>query len=167
MMFGVAPGASLAHAPPTSTSDVKQIPIPAMPWQVTGNHWLSLPCIHPASGSLYALGVLHRGARAALEFAGSADFLEGRGAPLLRPTIAVNGVARVLDSLELAWERALGWIPTFTCSVDGLLVRGTLFAPHGRDADLAGLIRDGLLGGTAQHDRARFEIRRGAQNGFP
>jgi hypothetical protein len=140
MMFGVAPGASPAHAPPTSTSDVKQIPIPAMPWQVTGNHWLSLPCIHPADGSLYALGVLHRGARAALEFAGSADFLEGKGAPLLRPTLAVNGVARVLDSLELAWERALGWIPTFTCSVDGLLVRGTLFAPHGRDADLAGAV---------------------------
>jgi len=111
-----------------------------MPWQVTGNHWLSLPCIHPADGSLYALGVLHRGARAALEFAGSAEFLEGKGAPLLRPTLAVNGVARVLDSLELAWERALGWIPTFTCSVDGLLVRGTLFAPHGRDADLAGAV---------------------------
>lgn len=140
MMFGVASGASLAHAPPTSTSDVKQIPIPAMPWQVTGNHWLSLPCIHPANGSLYALGVLHRGARAALEFAGSAEFLEGKGAPLLRPTLAVNGVARVLDSLELAWERALGWIPTFTCAVDGLLVRGTLFAPHGRDADLAGAV---------------------------
>jgi hypothetical protein len=140
MMFGGAPGPSKAHALPTSTSDVKQIPIPAMPWQVTGNHWLSLPCIHPADGSLYALGVLHRGARAALEFAGSAEFLEGNGAPLLRPTLAVNGVARVLDSLELAWERALGWIPTFTCSVDGLLVRGTLFAPHGRDADLAGAV---------------------------
>ena len=111
-----------------------------MPWQVTGNHWLSLPCIHPADGSLYALGVLHRGARAALEFAGSASFLEGKGAPLLRPTLAINGAARELASLELAWERALGWIPTFTCSVDGLLVRGTLFAPHGRDADLAGAV---------------------------
>jgi len=111
-----------------------------MPWQVTGNHWLSLPCIHPADGSLYALGVLHRGAHAALEFAGSPDFLEGQGAPLLRPTVAVNGVARELASLELAWERALGWIPTFTCSVDGLLIRGTLFAPHGRDADLAGAV---------------------------
>ncbi|HLB07950.1 MAG TPA: hypothetical protein VK617_00350 [Gemmatimonadaceae bacterium] len=119
---------------------MKQIPIPAMPWQVTGNHWLSLPCIHPADGSLYALGVLHRGARAALEFAGSADFLEGKGTPLLRPSISVNGVARELASLELAWERALGWIPTFTCSVDGLLIRGTLFAPHGRDADLAGAV---------------------------
>ena len=111
-----------------------------MPWQVTGNHWLSLPCIHPADGSLHALGVLHRGARAALEFAGSPDFLTGNGTPLLRPTIAINGTVRELASLELAWERALGWIPTFACAVDGLVVRGTLFAPHGRDADLAGAV---------------------------
>lgn len=140
MMFEGAPGLSPARARPPSTVDVKQIAIPAMPWQLTGNHWLSLPCIHPADGSLYALGVLHRGARAALEFAGSADFLEARGAPLLRPTITVNGTPRELASLELAWERALGWIPTFTCTVDGLVVRGTLFAPHGRDADLAGAV---------------------------
>jgi hypothetical protein len=111
-----------------------------MPWQVTGNHWLSLPCIHPSDGSLHALGVLHRGARAALEFAGAADFLEGTGVPLLRPTIAVNGTPRELGSLQLAWERAFGWLPTFTCAVDGLVVRGTLFAPHGRDADLAGAV---------------------------
>jgi hypothetical protein len=111
-----------------------------MPWQVTGNHWLALPCIHPADGSLHALGVLHRGARAALEFAGVADFLDGNGAPLLRPTLAINGTTRELASLELAWERALNWIPTFTCAVDGLVVRGTLFAPHGRDADLAGAV---------------------------
>jgi hypothetical protein len=119
---------------------VKQIPIPAMPWQVTGNHWLSLSCIHPADGSVHALGVLHRGARAALEFAGAADFLGGDGTPLLRPTIAINGTARELASLELAWERAFGWVPSFTCAVDGLVVRGTLFAPHGRDADLAGAV---------------------------
>ena len=111
-----------------------------MPWQVTGNHWLALPCIHPADGSLYALGVLHRGARAALEFAGSPDFLRGGGPPLLRPVLIVNGVLRALASLELAWERTLGWIPTFTCTVEGLIVRGTLFAPHGRDADLAGAV---------------------------
>ena len=111
-----------------------------MPWQVTGNHWLSLSCIHPADGSVHALGVLHRGARAALEFAGAADFLGGDGTPLLRPTIAINGTARELASLELAWERAFGWVPSFTCAVDGLVVRGTLFAPHGRDADLAGAV---------------------------
>ena len=111
-----------------------------MPWQVTGNHWLSLSCIHPADGSVHALGVLHRGARAALEFAGAADFLSGDGTPLLRPTIAINGTARELASLELAWERAFGWVPSFTCAVDGLVVRGTLFAPHGRDADLAGAV---------------------------
>jgi len=111
-----------------------------MPWQVTGNHWLSLPCIHPADGSLHALGVLHRGARAALEFAGTAEFLDGSGTPLLRPSIAINGSPRELASLELAWERTLAWIPTFTCAADGLVVRGTLFAPHGRDADLAGAV---------------------------
>lgn len=111
-----------------------------MPWQVTGNHWLSLPCINPADGSLHALGVLHRGARAALEFAGAANFLAGDGPPLLRPVLVVNGEMRALTSLELAWERTLGWIPTFTCTVDGLIVRGTLFAPHGRDADLAGAV---------------------------
>ena len=88
-----------------------------MPWQVTGNHWLSLSCIHPADGSLHSLGVLHRGARAAIEFAGSADFLTGSGTPLLRPTIEINGTPRELASLELAWERTLGWIPTFTLSL--------------------------------------------------
>src|SRR3954454_19768972 len=119
---------------------VTQHALPGVPWQVTGNHWLSLPCIHPADGALHALGVLHRGARAALEFAGSAEFLGGNGTPLLRPIVAINGTVRELSSLELAWERALGWIPTFTCSVDGLVIRGTLFAPHGRDADIAGAV---------------------------
>jgi len=58
----------------SSPFSVRVLPKSAIPWQVTGNHWLSLPCIHPVDGSLYALGILHRGARAAVEFAGSADF---------------------------------------------------------------------------------------------
>jgi hypothetical protein len=32
------------------------------------------------------------------------------------------------------------WIPTFTTTIDSLVVRGTLFAPHGRDADVAGAV---------------------------
>ncbi len=40
----------------------------------------------------------------------------------------------------MAWERAIGWLPTFTCALGGLVVRGTLFAPHGRDADVAGAV---------------------------
>lgn len=119
---------------------MNSVPKSSVPWQVTGNHWLSLPCIHPVDGALYALGVLHRGARAAVEFAGSAHFLEGQGAPLLRPVLRVDGVVRELGEHGLAWERALNWLPTFTCTVDSLLVRGTLCAPHGRDADLAGAV---------------------------
>ena len=60
-------------------------PIPTVPWQLTGNHWLSLPCIHPADGAVHAIGVLHRGARAAIEFAGAREFEQGTGAPLLAP----------------------------------------------------------------------------------
>lgn len=115
-------------------------PPPQIPWQVTGNHWLSLPCIHPANGALYALGVLHRGARAAVEFAGSADFVEGRGAPLLRPTLRVDGEVRELATGGIAWERAVQWLPTFTATVGQLVVRGTVFAPYGRDTDLSGAV---------------------------
>lgn len=124
----------------SSLLSVRVQPKFAIPWQVTGNHWLTLPCIHPVDGSLYALGVLHRGARAAVEFAGSAEFLEGKGPPLLRPRIRINGTERELGGNGLVWERALGWIPTFTCTLDQLVLRGTIFAPYGRDADAAGAV---------------------------
>ena len=116
------------------------LPPPSVPWQITGNHWLSLPCVHPADGSVHALGVMHRGARGAIEFAGSRDFLSGNGPPLFRPTVDVDGVRRELSTEPMAWERALGWLPTFTCTLGQLVVRGTVFAPHGRDADVAGAI---------------------------
>lgn len=119
---------------------MSRLPAPGVAWQLTGNHWLALPCIDPSDGSLRALGVLHRGARAAVEVAGGPEFLRGEGPPLLRPALRVNGVEKSLGSVGLAWERAMEWIPTFTASVDSLLVRGTLFAPHGRDADVAGAV---------------------------
>ena len=40
----------------------------------------------------------------------------------------------------MAWERALEWLPTFTCTIGDVVVRGTIFAPYGRDADLAGAV---------------------------
>ncbi len=115
-------------------------PIPSVPWQTTGNHWLTLPCIHPADGAVYAIGVLHRGARAAVEFAGARGFEQGQGAPLFRPVIRVDGEERKLAEEGIAWERAIGWLPTFTCTVGSLLLRGTVFAPYGRDADMAGAV---------------------------
>jgi len=119
---------------------MSRLPAPDVAWQLTGNHWLALPCIDPSDGSLRALGVLHRGARAAVEVAGGPDFLRGEGPSLLRPVLRLNGMEKPLGAVGLAWERAMEWIPTFTASVDSLLVRGTLFAPHGRDADVAGAV---------------------------
>jgi hypothetical protein len=40
----------------------------------------------------------------------------------------------------MAWERALQWLPTFTSQAEDLIVRGTVFAPFGRDADIAGAV---------------------------
>jgi len=116
------------------------VQLPAIPWQLTGNHWLTIPCINPADGSIHALGVLHRGARAAIEFAGSPDFAAGSGTPLVLPVLRVNGEIRTLAAEGIAWERAVGWLPTFTCTIGSLLVRGTVFAPYGRDADMAGAV---------------------------
>ncbi|HXT15585.1 MAG TPA: hypothetical protein VN706_08135 [Gemmatimonadaceae bacterium] len=117
-----------------------QLPPPTVPWQITGNHWLALPCIHPADASIHAVGMLHRAARSAIEFAGSPEFMRGTGPALLRPTLDIGGVRHELSDVPIAWERALGWIPTFTCTIGDLLIRGTIFAPYGRDADVSGAV---------------------------
>lgn len=116
------------------------LPLPPIPWQITGNHWVALPCIHPADASIHAIGMLHRGSRSAIEFAGAPDFANGVGPALARPAIDIGGVRHELSNVPIAWERALGWIPTFTCTVGELLLRGTIFAPYGRDADVPGVV---------------------------
>jgi len=118
-------------------------PVPPVAWQLTGNHWLSVPCIHPADGAIHAVGVMHRGARSAIEFAGGPEFLEGgEGTALLRPAIEIDGRVCVLADAGIAWEQALEWMPTFTCALEGgrYVVRGTIFAPVGRDADVPGAV---------------------------
>ncbi|MEO8577032.1 MAG: hypothetical protein ABI556_10040 [Gemmatimonadales bacterium] len=115
-------------------------PPPRVPWQITGNHWLTLPCIHPADASIHLAGVIHAQSRAAIEFAGSPEFLEGQSAPLARVVLSVNGARRRLGSEGIAWERELGWIPSFSCRVGSLAVRGTICAPHGRGADVSGAV---------------------------
>lgn len=114
--------------------------MPQVPWQVTGNHWIALPCVHPTDGSLHALGAVSRIARSSIEVAGSADFLSGEGPPLLRPVVRIEGEVKELARHGLVWERAHHWLPTFTCQLDNVIVRGTVFAPYGRDADIAGAI---------------------------
>jgi hypothetical protein len=112
----------------------------SVPWQITGNHWLSIPCIHPADAAIHALGVLHRGARSAVEFAGHERFLDGTHPALARPTLEIAGRPVALAVEGIVWERALHWLPTFTATPGDLVVRGTIFAPFGRDADIAGAV---------------------------
>lgn len=133
---------------------MRPLPTPQIPWQVTGNHWLSLPCIHPADGAIHAIGVLHRGARAAVEFAGGPDFVSGTAPALMRPRLRVGGEVRELGEGQIAWERAIGWLPTFTGTVGDLVMRGTIFAPFGQDADVAGAVYAIVLEnrGTADRD---------------
>ena len=114
--------------------------LPTVPWQLTGNHWLALPCIHPADGAIHAVSMLHRGARAAVEFTGGADFVNGGGEALLKPVVEIDGVVQDLARGTMAWERAAQWLPTFTCTLGDVVIRGTVFAPYGRDADVAGAV---------------------------
>ena len=123
-----------------SRPPVTSLPLPPIPWQITGNHWLSVPCIHPADGSIHAVGALHRGARSAIEVAGGPDFERGTAPALLAPSFEIDGVRHELSGAQIAWERAMGWVPTYTCTVGSLVVRATIFAPYGRDADMAGFV---------------------------
>lgn len=75
-----------------------------------------------------------------MEFAGGPDFDAGRGPALARPVLQVDGQPVPLADGSLAWERASGWLPTFTAAVGDLVVRATIFAPYGRDADTAGVV---------------------------
>src|SRR5688500_20376313 len=84
--------------------------------------------------------MLHRGARAAVEFAGGVAFADGTAPPLARLTFAVNGAPISLAKTGLAWERAMEWLPTFTGTAESVVIRGTVFAPYGRDADTAGVV---------------------------
>jgi hypothetical protein len=119
---------------------VRHTPIPPIPWQITGNHWIALPCIHPVDGSIHAVGVLHRAARAAVEFAGGPEFASGGEPALARPSLVVDGATVDWTRTALVWERAFGWLPTFTATLGTLIVRATVFAPYGRDADTAGAV---------------------------
>ena len=109
-------------------------PIPRVRWQVTGNHWLSLPCIHGTTGAIHAVGLLHRGARSGVEFAGDPGFVDSQGPPLF--SVSLQG----LSAGPLQWERVEEWIPTWSRTVGDLTVRGVIFAPYGRDVDVPGFV---------------------------
>jgi hypothetical protein len=116
------------------------LPPPGVPWQVTGNHWLCLPCIHPVDASIHLAGVVHAGSRGAIEFAGNSRFTEGGGPPLVALALSIDGNPRPIGAEGMVWERELSWIPTFSCAIDNVSLRGSILAPFGKDADLPGAI---------------------------
>ena len=116
------------------------LPPPSIPWQITGNHWLCLPCIHPVDASIHLAGVVHSGARGAIELAGNAGYMEGSGPPLIALLLSIDGEVKPIGTAGMVWERELSWLPTFSCVVGDIALRGTIFAPYGRDADLAGAV---------------------------
>jgi hypothetical protein len=109
-------------------------PIPPVRWQLTGNHWISLPCIHAETGAIHALGLLNRAARSGVEFAGDPGFVEGQGPPLFGLSFHDLGPG------PLQWSHAQGWIPTWTRDAGSLAIRGVIFAPFGRDVDIPGFV---------------------------
>ena len=89
---------------------------------------------------MFAAGCLHRGTRSAIELAGGPGFIDGEGPPLLRLRIKLGAREYAFSDAQMVWERALGWLPTFTWTMGEVVVRGTIFAPFGRDSDAAGAV---------------------------
>ncbi len=113
---------------------------PEVPWQITGNHWITLPCIHPADASIHMVGAVHAGSRGAIEFAGDSGFLEGKGTPLARVFLAIDDESQAIGGGGIAWERESGWIPVFSARTGSVGVRGVICAPHGKNADVSGAV---------------------------
>ena len=101
---------------------------------------MSLPCVHPADGSIHAVSVVERRLRGGVEFVGGDTFLDGSAPPVVALGIEVNGVPVELGTSQMAWQRTSEWLPTFNATVGALTIRGTLFAPFGRGADFPGFV---------------------------
>ena len=138
-------------------------PLPPVPWQITGNHWVTLPCIHPADASIHAISVVHAQSRGAVEFAGSTNFVGGDGEPLIRFTLSSGSDRRIIGSTGIAWSRDAGWMPAFSCREGDLAIRGVVCAPHGPNADIAGAVIEIAV---ENRGKSAAEIAVGAQGTF-
>lgn len=116
------------------------LPLPRVPWQVTGNHWITLPCIHPGDASIHAISVVHAQSRGGVEFAGSSEYIDGAALPLIGIVLTRGTEERSIGASGMAWSRDAGWMPAFTCKDGDLTIRGVFCAPHGANADLAGAV---------------------------
>lgn len=126
--------------------------IPRVPWQITGNHWITVPCIHPGDASIHAVGVVHAQSRGAIEFTGGHDFIDGNAPALMSVNITRGERRQNLGEGGIAWEREAGWIPSFSMKLDDLGVRGVICSPHGRHADLAGFVYEITIDNRGRSD---------------
>lgn len=137
--------------------------LPRVPWQITGNHWVTLPCIHPRDASIHSIGVVHAQSRGAIEFAGGPDYVDGGAPPLMSITVKHGNERHGLGHSSLAWERLSGWIPSFNSKIGDFSLRGVICAPHGRNADLAGFVFEVTV---ENRGRDKAEIVIGAEGFF-
>ena len=114
--------------------------LPRVPWQVTGNHWITIPCIQPRDASIHCVSGLHAGLRGSIEFAAGENFIDGEAPPLFQVRIDRENRTRLPGEQGIAWERESGWLPSFSCRIDDLAIRGIICAPHGSSADVAGAV---------------------------
>ena len=138
-------------------------PLPPVPWQITGNHWVTLPCIHPADASIHSVSVVHAQSRGAVEFAASTNFVEGDGEALIRFTLSSGVDRRIIGGSGIAWSRDAGWMPAFSCREADLAIRGVVCAPHGPNADIAGAVIEIAV---ENRGKSAVEIAIGAEGTF-
>jgi hypothetical protein len=102
-----------------------------MSWELTGNHYLALPCISLPDGAIHAANVGHRGMACLVSWTGEREPAPD-GVPLARLRVVVEGVERALADVQ--WERLDRWVPRLTAELgDGVRLVLTHCTPGGFD----------------------------------
>ena len=105
-------------------------------WVLTGNHDLAVPCVHPDTGAIHRVNVLHRGLLGLLEWAADVEPDLG-GEALLAPEFAVDGKRVTPEPFAREWLDR--WIPVFRGALTPELgVAATLCTPGYPDLSLRG-----------------------------
>jgi hypothetical protein len=92
-------------------------PPPPIPLADHRESLIALPCIHPADAPIHAIDAcLSRPIGDRVRWIGL-TFARQRTGPRASGASIFGGVRHELSDVPIAWERALGWIPTFTCTI--------------------------------------------------
>lgn len=136
-------------------------------WLPTGNEWVSLPTVDPASAAIHSVGAINMAKRGLVEMIGEARRPGTR--PLLAPRLFFDDQPVDLARTGLRAERLHDFIPRFTLDTRGLHLTITVFAPPGKrgfvvlfagTAEEAGPITLGLEGLFGGCELCLFQPRR-------